>query len=70
MVHTLTELRMMHPVVLRESLQGCVDWDSTMILDMIARGHPAFEQPLHALIDTGALITGLSNLEVRLIESG
>ena len=74
MVHTLTELRMMKPVVLRESLEhsGSLDWDSTMILTMIAKSHPAFEQPLHALIDTGALITGLSNQEVaiHLIASG
>ena len=48
MVHTLTELRMMKPVVLRESLEktGSLDWDSTMILTMIAQSHPAFEQPL------------------------
>ena len=73
MVHTLTELRMMRPVVLRDSLEGgCSDWDSTLLLDMIARSHPTFEQPLHALIDTGALITGLSNKEVaiHLIEAG
>ena len=39
---------------------------------MIARSHPTFEQPLHALIDTGALITGLGNRGVakRLLDVG
>ena len=70
MVHTLTELKMMRPVAARH-LSG-PDWDSAMLLDMIAKSHPAFEQPLHALIDTGALITGLSNQEVAqyLIKQG
>ena len=36
---------------------------------MIAQSHPELDQPLHALIDTGALITGLSNLQVRLCVS-
>jgi hypothetical protein len=36
---------------------------------MIAHSDPSLDQPLHALIDTGALITGLSNLQVRLCVS-
>ena len=34
------------------------DWSVGLLLDLVARG------PFHALIDAGALITGLSNLEV------
>ena len=38
------------------------DWSPTSILDRIAAADP----PYRALIDTGALITGLTNLEVCL----
>jgi hypothetical protein len=37
-----------------------IGWDVTSLLDTIATANP----PYHALIDTGALITGMSNLEV------
>ena len=36
------------------------DWTVEAVLDNIARANP----PVHALIDTGALITGMNNLEV------
>lgn len=36
------------------------DWSVEAVLDNIARADP----PVHALIDTGALITGMNNLEV------
>lgn len=59
MVHTLTSEAIMKTVSIRDK-----DWTSKMILDMIARGDQLLEQPLHALIDTGALITGMSNYRV------
>ena len=37
------------------------DWSVTKLLDIIAQ---ARNPPYHALIDTGALVTGMSNLEV------
>ena len=37
-----------------------LDWTVTSVLDRIATADP----PFHALIDTGALITGMTNLEV------
>mgnify|MGYP001384993886 CR=1 FL=1 len=37
------------------------NWDVTAVLNSIATADP----PYHALIDTGALITGMSNFEVR-----
>ena len=36
------------------------NWSVDVLLDAVAKSQP----PFHALIDTGALITGLSNLEV------
>ena len=54
MVYTLTSLQKMKPVEL-DDLDG---WDSRIVLDMIAKKHPKFDQPLHALIDCGALVTG------------
>ena len=36
------------------------NWDARSLLMRVAKHDP----PYHALIDTGALITGLSNLEV------
>ena len=35
-------------------------WSATGVLDIVAQADP----PFHALIDTGPLITGMSNLEV------
>jgi DNA-binding IclR family transcriptional regulator len=35
------------------------DWDATSVLDAVALADP----PFNALIDTGALVTGMSNLE-------
>lgn len=35
------------------------EWSATGVLDIVAQADP----PFHALIDTGALITGMSNLE-------
>src|SRR4051812_37448730 len=35
-------------------------WTPASLLDMVAQAQP----PYHALIDTGALITGMSNYEV------
>jgi hypothetical protein len=48
------------------------DWTSVDILKMITKSDPSLDLPLHALIDTGALITGMSNEEVAiyLIENG
>ena len=45
-----------------------VDWSVSKLLDEITRNDP----PFHVLIDTGALITGLSNYEVAkyLIQNG
>ena len=47
------------------------DWSVLQILDSIAGVHSG-TSPYHALIDTGALITGMSNLEVAryLLERG
>lgn len=72
MVHTLTSLKIMKPLRLREMLAHSKDWTSLLLLTMIATSHPQLDQPLHALIDTGALITGLSNQEVasHLIDAG
>jgi hypothetical protein len=44
------------------------DWNVETLLENIARAEP----PVHALIDTGALITGMNNLEVAhfLLEHG
>ncbi len=54
MVHFLTSLKVMNKV----QLEG--EWTPQNILDTIALANP----PYNALIDTGALITGLSNYEV------
>ena len=72
MVHTLTSLKIMKPLRLKEVLTRSKDCTSLMLLDMIATSHPALDQPMHALIDTGALITGLSNQEVamHLLDAG
>ena len=59
MIYTLTSERFMKPALVRSR-----DWTTKMLLDMIAEGHEMFDQPLHALIDTGALIVGMSNAEV------
>lgn len=59
MVHTLTNLEVMKPVSVSKR-----DWTSTLLLDMIARGDPSLDQPMRALIDTGALISGLTNKQV------
>ena len=56
MVNTLTSLAIMHPVSLTNK-----DWEARELLRMIAKSDPLFEQPLHAIIDTGALITGFTN---------
>jgi hypothetical protein len=53
-IHYLTQT----DVVTLEEMPS--DWSPTSILDKIAYAKP----PYHALIDTGALITGLTNLEV------
>ena len=69
MVQTLTSLTRMRPVLFGASMK---DWTSLDILGMIISSDERLEQPLHALIDTGALITGMSNEEVavHLIENG
>ena len=43
------------------------DWSVTQILDHVAGANtaPGKSSPFHALIDTGALITGMSNLGVE-----
>ena len=70
-VHTLTSPTIMR-LVDHSTTKDAKDWTSEMLLTMIANDDPAFEQPLHALIDTGALITGMSNKEVAkfLMEKG
>ena len=52
MVHVLTDPQ----VVAAEPLAG--GWSVALLLDRVAAGQ------YHALIDTGALVTGLSNLQV------
>lgn len=54
-IHTLCS-----PSVMTYSLVGA-DWSAKNLLEMIAKRRG---EPFHALIDTGALITGMSNLEV------
>ena len=44
-----------------EVSRGVSEWSATTILDAIVSSH---ERPFHALIDTGALITGFTNEEV------
>ena len=60
---TLTSPSIVKQIVVEER-----SWDSLMILDMVCKPrhkqHAALDQPVHALIDTGALITGMSNLDV------
>ena len=70
-VHTLTSPTIMR-LVDHSTRKDGKDWTSEMLLTMIATDSPVFEQPLHALIDTGALITGMSNKEVAkfLMEKG
>ena len=67
MVHVLTEPSIVKPI-------GGLgrDWTSKSLLDMIAKGDTRLDGPLHALIDTGALVTGMSNFEVAraLLELG
>jgi hypothetical protein len=60
MLHTLCD-----PVICSVQFVP-TNWSVTSLLDSIAQG------PFHALIDTGALITGMSNLEVAhyLLEHG
>lgn len=53
-VHYLTSPRVVSAVNI------ATGWDVKSLLDFIARSDP----PFHALIDTGALITGLSNKQV------
>jgi len=54
MLHVLTSPSVVEPRRLTE------DWSVRALLEQVATWSP----PLHALIDTGALVTGLSNLEV------
>ena len=58
-VHTLTCEQYIKPVVVAKR-----DWDTKMLLDMIGEQHESLDQPMHALIDSGALITGMSNEKV------
>lgn len=55
MVHYLTD-----PAVASHRLLGA-DWSVTGLLGQVAR---STDPPLHALIDGGALVTGMTNLEV------
>jgi ankyrin repeat protein len=66
-INTLTSLKKVKPVLITKR-----DWTTRYILEMIAHGDERLDQPLHALIDTGALVTSWSNLEVAifLIEEG
>jgi ankyrin repeat protein len=66
-VHTLTSTTLMKMVDHPDK-----DWTSEQLLTMIAKDDACFEQPMNALIDTGALITGMSNAEVAkfLMENG
>ena len=63
LLHVLTS-----PSVVGESQALPDDWSVGALLARVATSEP----PLHALVDTGALVTGLSNLEAatRLLELG
>ncbi|CUF98858.1 Hypothetical protein, putative [Bodo saltans] len=54
LIHTLTSPEIMSHLVMGSG------WNVRTILDVVASANP----PFHALIDTGALITGMSNLQV------
>jgi len=62
MLHVLTSPAVVEPTRLGE------DWSVLSLLARVASWSP----PLHALIDTGALVTGLTNFEVAraLLEMG
>lgn len=55
MVHYLTD-----PAVASHRLLG-TEWSVTRLLSEVAR---STDPPFHALIDGGALVTGMTNLEV------
>lgn len=55
MLHWLTAPQIVSPTPLPN------DWSVLGLLQLVAEWNP----PLHALIDTGALVTGMSNVEVR-----
>ena len=63
MLHVLTS-----PNVVRYATPLTADWSALSLLHSVANWTP----PLHALIDTGALVTGMSNVEVArsLLELG
>ena len=63
MLHVLTS-----PEVVRYATPLSADWSALTLLKVVANWTP----PLHALIDTGALVTGMSNHEVArvLLELG
>jgi hypothetical protein len=58
-VHTLTDELITRGVLITDR-----NWPSRSLLDMIAKQSPLLDAPVHALIDTGALITGMSNRQV------
>eukprot|EP00300_Choanocystis_sp_HF-7_P004938 c13792_g1_i2.p1 GENE.c13792_g1_i2~~c13792_g1_i2.p1 ORF type:complete len:2271 (-),score=731.14 c13792_g1_i2:47-6859(-) len=66
-IHTLTSTTKVKPVMIEDK-----NWNAESLLNMIAENHKSLDQPLRALIDIGALITGKTNLQVAqyLIEKG